>query len=84
MIPRKIMPLFSMIQISWEAQLSPRQIQEVASYIISLEGTNPPNAKEPQGEIWTGDAEEAAPAPADSTGTDDAPAAEAETADAAE
>ncbi len=38
--------------ISWEAQLSPVQIQEVSSYIISLQGTNPENAKEPQGEIW--------------------------------
>lgn len=69
--------------ISWEAQLSPRQIQEVASYIISLEGSNPPNAKDPQGEIWS-DEGETAPAPADSTSTEEAPAAEAETADAAE
>jgi cytochrome c oxidase cbb3-type subunit 3 len=69
--------------ISWEAQLSPRQIQEVASYIISLEGSNPPNAKDPQGEIWS-DEGETAPAPADSTSTEEAPAAEDETADAAE
>lgn len=68
--------------IAWESQLSPRQMQEVASYIISLQGTNPPNAKEPQGEIWV--EEGAAPAPADSTSTEQAPAAEAETADAAE
>jgi cytochrome c oxidase cbb3-type subunit 3 len=39
--------------ISWEAQLTPVQIQEVASYIISLQGSNPENAREPQGEIWT-------------------------------
>ena len=38
--------------ISWEAQLTPVQIQEVASYIISLQGSNPENAREPQGEIW--------------------------------
>ena len=69
--------------ISWESQLSPRQIQEVTSYIVSLEGTNPENAKEPQGEIWVEEgADEVAPAPADST--EQAPAAEAETADAAE
>ena len=36
--------------ISWEAQLSPEQIQKVSSYIISKEGSNPANAKEPQGE----------------------------------
>ncbi len=38
--------------ISWKAQLSPEQIQKVSSYIISMEGTNPPNAKDPQGEIF--------------------------------
>lgn len=36
--------------ISWEAQLSPEQIQQVTSFIISKEGSNPENAKEPQGE----------------------------------
>lgn len=69
--------------ISWESQLSPRQIQEVASYIISLEGSNPENAKEPQGEIWVeGDA--GAQAPADSSAVEEVPVEEAETADAAE
>lgn len=53
--------------IPWEAQLSPKQMQEVASYILSLQGTNPPNGKEPQGTIWVEEAE-AAPA-ADSTAT---------------
>jgi cytochrome c oxidase cbb3-type subunit 3 len=38
--------------VSWEAQLNPTQIQQVASYIKSLHGTNPPNAKEPQGDLW--------------------------------
>lgn len=37
--------------ISWKDQLTPEQIQEVASYILSLVGTNPPNPKEPQGEL---------------------------------
>jgi cytochrome c oxidase cbb3-type subunit III len=36
--------------ISWEKQLNPLQIQQVASFILSLQGTNPPNGKEPQGE----------------------------------
>lgn len=36
--------------ISWRAILKDRQIQEVASYIQTLVGTNPPNAKAPQGE----------------------------------
>lgn len=36
--------------IAWESQLSPLQIQQVASFVISLKGTNPSGAKEPQGE----------------------------------
>lgn len=35
--------------ISWQAQLNPSDMQKLGSYIISLKGTNPPNAKEPQG-----------------------------------
>jgi cytochrome c oxidase cbb3-type subunit 3 len=38
--------------IPWESQLSPENIQIVSSYIISIEGTNPPDAKEPEGELW--------------------------------
>ena len=38
--------------ISWQTQLSPTQIQEVGSYIISLLNSNPPNAKPPEGEKW--------------------------------
>jgi len=37
---------------SWQAQLRPVVIQKVASYILSLQGTNPPNAKEPQGDLY--------------------------------
>ena len=36
--------------ISWRGILKEQQILEVASYILSLRGTNPPNAKAPQGE----------------------------------
>ena len=35
--------------ISWNTQLNPRQIQEVASYILTLGGSNPPNPKAPEG-----------------------------------
>jgi cytochrome c oxidase cbb3-type subunit 3 len=41
--------------ISWQTQLNPNQIQQVASYVLSLQGTNPPNAKPPQGTLWEGD-----------------------------
>ena len=36
--------------ISWRPILTDQQILEVASYIQTLRGTNPPNAKAPQGE----------------------------------
>lgn len=39
--------------IPWQDQLSPYQMQSVASYILGLEGTNPPNQKAPQGEVYT-------------------------------
>ena len=36
--------------IAWGSQLTPTQISNTANYILSLKGTNPPNAKAPQGE----------------------------------
>jgi len=38
--------------VSWKTQLTPAQIEEVASYVLSLQGTNPPNPKPPQGTVW--------------------------------
>ena len=38
--------------IPWQSQLTPVQMQELASYIIMLEGTNPPNPKAPEGEPY--------------------------------
>lgn len=37
--------------IPWESQLTAKEIQQVSSFIYTLEGSNPPNAKEPQGEL---------------------------------
>lgn len=37
--------------IAWEAQLKPNEMQNVASYILSIQGSKPANAKEPQGEL---------------------------------
>jgi len=34
---------------TWESQLTPKQISNVANYIKSLHGSNPANPKEPQG-----------------------------------
>lgn len=44
---------------SWKDDFSPTQIAKIASYIKSLHGSNPANAKEPQGELYK---EDAAPA----------------------
>lgn len=38
---------------SWEKMYSPGQIKNLASYVKSLAGTNPPNAKAPQGDLVT-------------------------------
>jgi mono/diheme cytochrome c family protein len=38
--------------VPWEPILSEREILQVASYIRSLQGTNPPNAKAPEGERY--------------------------------
>ncbi|MES2619471.1 MAG: cbb3-type cytochrome c oxidase N-terminal domain-containing protein [Bacteroidota bacterium] len=38
---------------SWQTDLSNTQIRNVASYIQSIHGSNPPNAKEPQGDLFT-------------------------------
>lgn len=47
--------------IAWEATLRPAEIQDISSYILSLQGTNPANAKEAQGDLY----QEAAAAPSD-------------------
>jgi cytochrome c oxidase cbb3-type subunit 3 len=39
---------------SWEADLTPIQMRNVVSYVISLHGTNPPKAKVPQGILYQG------------------------------
>lgn len=39
--------------VAWKGKLSGKQILQVSSYIISLQGSKPANAKEPQGEKET-------------------------------
>ncbi len=39
--------------IPWDRTLTPKQILQVASYILTFEGTNPPNQKAPEGELYT-------------------------------
>jgi len=38
--------------ISWKGTLKPKEIQKVASYILSLQGSNPKDPKAPDGEVW--------------------------------
>jgi cytochrome c oxidase cbb3-type subunit 3 len=47
--------------ISWKGTLKPKEMQKVASYIISLKGSNPKDPKAPEGEVWI---DEAATTPA--------------------
>ncbi len=42
--------------ISWKGTLKPKEMQEVASYVLSLKGSNPKDPKAPDGEIWVDDA----------------------------
>ena len=55
--------------IAWKQQLKPAQIAQVASYVLSLQGTTPANPKEPQGDLWgettTNTELETAPVPVD-------------------
>ncbi|MFY7988877.1 MAG: cbb3-type cytochrome c oxidase N-terminal domain-containing protein [Flavobacterium sp.] len=55
--------------VSWKTNLSSKDIQSVASYILTLQGSNPPGGKPAEGEIWVEKAEAvpAAEAVVDST-----------------
>lgn len=38
---------------AWGKAMSPKDVRDVTFYVMSLQGTNPPNAKAPQGELFT-------------------------------
>ena len=44
--------------IAWKNDLKPLEIAQVSSYILTLRGTNPPDAKEAEGELYTPDGKE--------------------------
>ncbi len=52
--------------IAWQAQLTPAQMAEVTSYLLTMHGTNPPNPKAPEGERLGPPSDSAPAAPADS------------------
>jgi cytochrome c oxidase cbb3-type subunit 3 len=64
--------------ISWQTQLSPTEMRDVASYIYKFEGTSPPNQKDPQGDLYdrSGGSVSGEAAATDSTATDAAVEAE--------
>jgi cytochrome c oxidase cbb3-type subunit 3 len=41
--------------ISWKGTLKPKEMQKVASYILSLKDSNPKDPKAPEGEVWVND-----------------------------
>lgn len=51
--------------IAWGTTMSPQAMANVSNYVLSLQGTNPPNPKKPEGE----QVKPSAPAAADSTQT---------------
>lgn len=38
--------------VPWKESLKPTEIQKVASYVLSLQGTNPEGGKDPEGDKW--------------------------------
>lgn len=38
--------------IPWKTQLKPAEIAQVASYVLTFQGTTPANPKAPEGDIW--------------------------------
>lgn len=43
--------------LSWKEKMTPKQMQQVSSFIMTLQGTNPPNGKKPQGTKYTAEEE---------------------------
>lgn len=38
--------------VAWKGTLSPMERAQVSSYVLSLQGTDPANPKEPEGDLW--------------------------------
>lgn len=43
--------------VSWKNDFSPSELQQVASYVLFLQGTTPADPKEPEGEVWVPETE---------------------------
>ncbi len=51
--------------ISWKGTLKPKEMQKVASYVLSLKGSNPKDPKVSEGEIWVDENAPKSDAPTD-------------------
>ena len=54
--------------IAWQAQFKPVDMQQVASFIMSLKGTKPAGGKAPQGDIYVEEGVKADSTKTDSSG----------------
>lgn len=43
--------------IPWKSDLKPLEMAQVASYVMSLQGTSPADPKAPEGDVWTAETE---------------------------
>ena len=57
--------------VAWKSMLKPTEMQQLASYVLSLQGTNPADAKAGEGEVWVDES-----APSDDASAKDAPKTE--------
>jgi cytochrome c oxidase cbb3-type subunit 3 len=53
---------------SWKDDFSPKQLQQIASFVLSLKGTHPAAPKAPQGDLYTEAAHDARPDSANAAG----------------
>jgi cytochrome c oxidase cbb3-type subunit 3 len=54
--------------IAWKNQFRPADLHRIASYILTLQGTTPPNGKAPEGKLYQAEMQDS-PTPAqDSSG----------------
>ena len=51
--------------IAWKTSLKPSEINQVASYVLTFQGTTPANPKDPEGDVWVNESvpEDAGEAP---------------------
>jgi cytochrome c oxidase cbb3-type subunit 3 len=56
---------------AWSATYSPKEMDDLASFVKSLHGTNPPNGKAPQGELYSDSSDKTPGSPSAQSGKTD-------------